>query len=110
MRGRGTAAPGRARRSATPRVAQTAPLRHVAVAGEARGNRPPGCGALWKMAQLGKRTRDTARQTAGRFAPGPTDPGARPDLTERRSLRDFQAQSASLRALRQATIAMLTVA
>ena len=29
------------------------------------GNHPPGCGALWEMAQLGKRARGTTRQAAG---------------------------------------------
>ena len=32
-------------------------------------NPPPGCGALWEMAQLGKCARATARQPAGRVAP-----------------------------------------
>ena len=36
---------------------------------EVWGNRPPGCGALWKVAQLGKRARATPRQPAGRLAP-----------------------------------------
>ncbi len=44
------------------------------------GNHPPGCGALWEMAQLGKRARGTTRQAAGRFRtrPGnhPPDSGA----------------------------------
>ena len=35
-----------------------------------RCNHPPGCGALSKVAQLGKCVRATARQAAGRFAPG----------------------------------------
>ena len=35
----------------------------------AQGNRPPECGALWKMAQLGKCARATARQAAGQVAP-----------------------------------------
>ena len=33
-------------------------------------NHPPGCGALSKVAQLGKCVRATTRQAAGRFAPG----------------------------------------
>ncbi len=33
--------------------------------GGAGPNRPPACGALWKMAQLGKRARATPRQPAG---------------------------------------------
>ena len=32
-------------------------------------NPPPACGALWKMAQLGKRARATPRQAAGGVAP-----------------------------------------
>ena len=44
---------------------QSAPFRHVVARRGAQGNRPPGCGALWKMAQLGKRARATARQAAG---------------------------------------------
>ena len=37
-------------------------------------NRPPACGALWKMAQLGKRARATPRQAAGGVAPGARKP------------------------------------
>ena len=48
---------------------QSAPFRHVVARRGAQGNRPPGCGALWKMAQLGKRARATARQAAGGVAP-----------------------------------------
>ena len=33
--------------------------------GGAGPNRPPACGALWKVAQLGKRARATPRQAAG---------------------------------------------
>ena len=44
---------------------QSAPFRHVAARRGAQGNRPPECGALWKMAQLGKCARATARQAAG---------------------------------------------
>ena len=44
---------------------QSAPFRQVAARRGAQGNRPPECGALWKMAQLGKRARATARQNAG---------------------------------------------
>ena len=47
---------------------------------------PPGCGALWKMAQLGKRARATPRQPAGRVAPGSADLGSESGLTERRTL------------------------
>ena len=42
---------------------------------DVRGNRPPGCGALWKMAQLGKCARATPRQPAGRVVPGSADLG-----------------------------------
>ena len=49
---------------------------------------PPGCGALWKMAQLGKRARATPRQPAGRVAPGSADLGSESGLTERRTLPD----------------------
>ena len=35
------------------------------------GNHPPGCGALWEMAQLGKRARGTTRQAAGHFGRWP---------------------------------------
>ena len=34
-------------------------------------NPPPGCGALWKAAQLGKRARATPRQVAGGLRQGP---------------------------------------
>ena len=50
---------------------QSAPFRQVVARRGAQGNRPPECGALWKVAQLGKRARATARQAAGRVAPGP---------------------------------------
>ena len=49
-------------------------------------NPPPACGALWKMAQLGKCARATPRQAAGGVAPGPAGPGLGPGCTERRSL------------------------
>ena len=48
---------------------QNALFRHVAARRGAQGNRPPECGALWKVAQLGKRARATARQAAGWVAP-----------------------------------------
>ena len=47
---------------------------------------PPGCGALWRMPQLGKCARATPRQPAGRVAPGSADLGSESDLTERRTL------------------------
>ena len=50
-------------------------------------NPPPGCGALWKMAQLGKCVRATPRQAGGGFVPGSAGLGLEPDCTEKRSLR-----------------------
>ena len=38
--------------------------------GGAGPNRPPACGALWKVAQLGKRARATPRQAAGGLRQG----------------------------------------
>ena len=49
-------------------------------------NPPPACGALWRMAQLGKCARATPRQAAGGVAPGPAGPGLGLGYTERRSL------------------------
>ena len=67
---------------------QSAPFRQVVARRGAQGNRPPECGALWKVAQLGKRARATARQAAGRVAPGSPNFGLGSDLTESRTLRD----------------------
>ncbi len=53
---------------------------------EVWGNPPPGCGALWRMPQLGKCARATPRQPAGRVAPGSADLGSESGLTERRTL------------------------
>ena len=53
---------------------------------EVWGNPPPGCGALWRMAQLGKCARATPRQPAGRLARGSANLGSESDLTERRTL------------------------
>ena len=53
---------------------------------EVWGNRPPGCGALWKMVQLGKCARATTRQPAGRVVPGSANLGSESGLTERRIL------------------------
>ena len=50
-------------------------------------NPPPGCGALWGMAQLGKCARATPRQAAGRLARGSANLGLESGLTERRTLR-----------------------
>ena len=54
---------------------------------EVWGNPPPGCGALWRMPQLGKCARATPRQAAGRVARGPADLGLESGLTERRTLQ-----------------------
>ncbi len=52
---------------------QTALFHHVVARRGAQGNRPPECGALWKMAQLGKRARATPRQDVGRVAPSDSE-------------------------------------
>ena len=49
-------------------------------------NPPPACGALWKVAQLGKRARATPRQAAGGCAGDPQASAGGPGLTEKRSL------------------------
>ena len=76
--------------------AQTAPFRETSPADcafplrrgarEVWGNPPPGCGALWRMPQLGKCARATTRQPAGRVVSGSADLGSESDLTERRIL------------------------
>ena len=53
---------------------------------EVWGNHPPGCGALWRMPQLGKCARATPRQPAGRVAPGSAGLGSESGLTERCTL------------------------
>ena len=55
---------------------------------EVWGNHPPGCGALWRMAQLGKCARATPRQAAGRVARMSADLGSESGLTEKRTLPD----------------------
>ncbi len=75
------------------RRAQNAPFREAVCAEcafpsrcgarEVWGNPPPGCGALWKEAQLGKCARATTRQPAGRVARGSADLGL--SLTSRKS-------------------------
>ena len=55
--------------------------------GGAGRNPPPACGALWKVAQLGKYARATPRQAAGGLRRGPAGVGLGPDCTEKRSLR-----------------------
>ena len=54
--------------------------------GRRGANRPPGCGVPWKMGQLGKWARATARQAAGRVALGSANLPLGFDLTERRTL------------------------
>ena len=67
-------------------VAQNALFRYI-TAREAWGaTPPPACGALWKVAQLGKCARATPRQAAGGLRRGPAGPGLGPDCTEKRSL------------------------
>ena len=69
---RGASRPDASRKGAVcgSHVAQNALFRHVAARG-AWGNPPPDCGALWRMAQLGKRARATPRQAAGGLRQGP---------------------------------------
>ena len=71
--------------------AQNAPFRDAAAPGRCGATPPPGCGALWRMAQLGKRARATPRQPAGRLARGPADLGSESGLTERRTLPNQRA-------------------
>ncbi len=47
---------------------QNALFRHVAAPRRCGATPPPGCGALWRMPQLGKCARATPRQAAGRVA------------------------------------------
>ena len=54
--------------------------------GDAGPTPPPACGALWKMAQLGKCARATPCQAAGGLRRGPAGLGLGPGRTERRSL------------------------
>ena len=54
--------------------------------GDAGPNRPPACGALWRMPQLGKCARATPRQAAGGLRRGHAGLGLGPGRTERRSL------------------------
>ena len=74
-------------------VTQSAPFRDVSAAEcafplrcgarEVWSNPPPACGALWRMAQLGKCARATPRQPAGRLARGSANLGL--SLTSRKS-------------------------
>ena len=68
-------------------IAQTAPFRHVAAPGRCGATPPPGCGALWRMPQLGKCARATPRQAAGRVARGFANLGLEFGLTEKRILK-----------------------
>ena len=82
--------------------------------GGAGPNRPPACGALWKMAQLGKRARATPRQAVGGLRQGPQasawGPAARKDAVWAEGLADgapwarpghHQAASCGLRRYRE---------
>ena len=61
--------------------AQNAPFRHVAAPGRCGATPPSGCGALWRMPQLGKCARATPRQAAGWVARGFADLGLEFGLT-----------------------------
>ena len=65
---------------------QNALFRHVAAPGRCGATPPPGCGALWRMPQLGKCARATPRQAAGWVARGFADLGLESGLTERCTL------------------------
>ena len=66
--------------------AQNALFRHVAAPGRCGATPPPGCGALWRMPQLGKCARATPRQAAGWVARGFAGLGLEFGLTERCTL------------------------
>ena len=68
-------------------IAQTAPFRYGAAPGRRGANPPPGCGALWRMAQLGKCALATPRRAAGRLARESANLGLEFGLTERRTLQ-----------------------
>ena len=65
---------------------QNALFRHVAAPRRCGATPPPGCGALWRMPQLGKCARATPRQAAGWVARGFAGLGLEFGLTERRTL------------------------
>ena len=67
--------------------AQSALFRHVAAPGRCGATPPPGCGALWRMPQLGKCARATPRQAAGWVARGFANLGLEFGLTEKRILK-----------------------
>ena len=58
---------------------------------EVWGNRPPGCGALWKWLNWANALEQPPRQAAGRVALGPADLGLESDPTERRTLPNLRA-------------------
>ena len=70
---RGASRPDASRKGAVcgPHVAQNALFRHVAAREAWGATPPPACGALWRVAQLGKRARATPRQAAGGLRRGP---------------------------------------
>ena len=70
---RGASWPDASRKGAVcgPHVAQSALFRHVAAREAWGATPPPACGALWRVAQLGKRARATPRQAAGGLRRGP---------------------------------------
>ena len=105
FRGRPRASPGRRRVSVTPQSQsalfdetrrQNVPFRHVAAPGRCGATPPPGCGALWRMPQLGRCARATPRQAAGRVARGSADLGSESGLTERRTLQPHLTESRTL--------------
>ena len=75
---------------------QNVPFRHVAAPGRCGATPPPGCGALWRMPQLGRCARATPRQAAGRVARGSADLGSESGLTERRTLQPHLTESRTL--------------
>ena len=69
------------------RLSRSALFRHVAAPGRCGATPPPGCGALWRMPQLGKCARTTPRQAAGRVARGFANLGLEFGLTEKCTLK-----------------------
>ena len=69
------------------RLSRSALFRHVAASGRCGATPPPGCGALWRMPQLGKCARATPRQAAGRVARGFANLGLEFGLTEKCTLK-----------------------
>ena len=85
-------------------------------------NPPPACGALWKMAQLGKRARATPRQAVGGLRQGPQasawGPGARKGAVWAEGLADgapwarpghYQAAGCGLRRCRELRVMMVSI-